>query len=153
MEVIDRVAPAPLIRSSGRDFWKSAQALSDMSESDRIKGIKAGFSVEVAEAAKRAFQMTSQDLGELLNVSVATYERRRRDAKPLDPAASERLDRIATVALLAKEVFESEQAAAEWLSSPNVALGGNSPVMHCETAIGAQQVRRILHALEWGGVA
>ncbi|MFA7669280.1 MAG: antitoxin Xre/MbcA/ParS toxin-binding domain-containing protein [Burkholderiaceae bacterium] len=124
-----------------------------MSESDRIKKIKAGYSVEVADAAKQAFQMTSQSLGELLNVSVATYERRRRDAKPLDSAASERLDRIATVALLAEDVFEDKQTASEWMSSPNTALAGNRPVMHCETAIGAQQVRRILHALEWGGVA
>lgn len=68
-------------------------------------------------------------------------------------AASERLDRISTVALLAEEVFEDKQAASEWMSSPNTALGGNTPIMHCDTAIGAQQVRRILHALEWGGVA
>jgi len=153
MEVIDRAAPTPLIRSSARDFWKIAHTLGDMSESDRIKKIKAGYSVEVADAAKQAFQMTSQSLGELLNVSVATYERRRRDAKPLDSAASERLDRIATVALLAEDVFEDKQTASEWMSSPNTALAGNRPVMHCETAIGAQQVRRILHALEWGGVA
>lgn len=153
MEVIDRppfASPRP--RSLGNDFWKIAHVLGRMSESDRIKKIKAGFSVDVADAAKQTFQMTSQGLGELLNVSVATYERRRRDAKPLDAAASERLDRIATVALLAENVFEDKQAASEWMSSPNAALKGIVPVMHCETAIGAQQVRRILHALEWGGV-
>ncbi len=153
MEVID---PPPIASSRTRslrnDFWKIAHVLGDMSESDRIKRIKAGFSVDVADAAKQTFQMTSKGLGELLNLSVATYERRRRDSKPLDAAASERLDRIATVALLAEEVFEGKQAASEWMSLPNTALGGSIPVMHCETAIGAQQVRRILHALEWGGV-
>ncbi|AEC18842.1 hypothetical protein PT7_0302 [Pusillimonas sp. T7-7] len=154
MEVIDRPPIAsPRTRSLGNDFWKIARVLGDMSESERIKWIKAGFSVDVADAAKHTFQMTSQGLGELLNLSVATYERRRRDSKPLDAAASERLDRIATVALLAEEVFEDKQAASEWMSSPNAALGESIPVMHCETAIGAQQVRRILHALEWGGVA
>lgn len=124
-----------------------------MSEHDRIKSIKAGFSVEVADAAKQTFQLTSQGLGDLLNLSVATYERRRKDAKPLDVAASERLDRIASVALRAEEIFEDKQVASEWMSSPNHALGGNTPLMHCETAIGAQQVRRILNAIEWGGVA
>lgn len=154
MKVIDRPPIAsPRTRSLGNDFWKIAHTLGDMSESDRIKKIKAGFSVDVADAAKQTFQMTSPRLAELLNLSVATYERRRRDSKPLDAAASERLDRIATVALLAEEMFENKQAASEWMSSSHPALAGSTPVMHCETAIGAQQVRRILHALEWGGVA
>lgn len=154
MEVIDHPPIAtPRIPGLGNDFWKIAHALGAMSESDRIKWIKAGFPVDVADAVKQTFQMTSQALGELLNLSVATYERRRRDSRPLDTAASERLDRIATVALLAEEVFEDKEAASEWLSSTNAALGGSIPVMHCETALGAQQVRRILHALEWGGVA
>jgi putative toxin-antitoxin system antitoxin component, TIGR02293 family len=134
------------------DFWKIARAMGKMTDSERIRSIKAGFSIGVADAAKQAFQMTSQNLGELLNISVATYERRRRDDKKLDPAASERLARIAQVALQAEEVFESAQAASEWMRTPNAALGGESPVMHCETDIGAQQVRRILASLEWGGV-
>lgn len=149
----DAQRQAPRAHSHNNDFWRLAHALADMSELDRIKSIKAGFSAEMADATKQAFQMTSQSLSALLNLSVATYERRRRDAKPLDPAASERLDRIASVALLAEEVFEDKRAASDWMSSPNQALGGHSPVMHCETEIGAQQVRRILNALEWGGVA
>lgn len=154
MNVIDRPqVVASRIPGPGNDFWKIAHALGNMSESDRIKRIKAGFSIDVADAAKQTFRMTTQGLGQLLNVSVATYERRRRDSRPLDAAASERLDRIAEVALLAEEVFEDKQAASEWMSSPNKALAGGTPVMHCDTAIGAQQVRRILHALEWGGVA
>ncbi|MFT0545806.1 antitoxin Xre/MbcA/ParS toxin-binding domain-containing protein [Allopusillimonas ginsengisoli] len=138
---------------AGLAFWKIAHALAAMTESDRIKSIKVGFTVEIADAAKQAFEMTNQSMSELLNLSVATYDRRRRDSKRLDSAASERLDRIVGVALLAEEVFEDKKAAAQWMASPNAALNGSSPVMHCETAIGAQQVRRILNALEWGGVA
>ena len=135
------------------DFWKIAQVRDKMSEFERISSIKSGLSVDIADAAKNAFQMSSQTLVALLNLSTATFERRRRDAKPLDPAASERLDRIVSVALLAKDVFEDKHAAAKWMASPNQALAGNTPLMHCETAIGAQQVRRILNALEWGGAA
>lgn len=65
----------------------------------------------------------------------------------------ESINRIQAVTLLAKEVFESEAAALFWMSSPNQALGGNSPVTHCKTAVSAQQVRRILNALEYGGAA
>lgn len=140
-------------RSVKPDFWKLAHNLGRMSELERINIIKTGFSVEVADAAKTTFHLTSNSLVSFLNLSVATFERRRRDAKPLDSGASERLDRIASVALLAEEVFEDKKAAAQWMSAPNNALAGNTPLMHCETAIGAQQVRRILNALEYGGVA
>lgn len=150
-----KASPAPKARSSDAPlaFWDIAHKITSMSELQRIASIKDGFSADVADSVKQAFQMTNQSMATLLNVSVATYERRLRDAKPLDAAASERLDRIAAVAMLAEGVFEDEKAAARWMSAPNAALGGKSPVMHCETAIGAQQVRRILNALEWGGVA
>lgn len=67
--------------------------------------------------------------------------------------ASERLDRLASVALLAEEVFEDKQAAADWMSEPNQSLGGRQPLSLCDTEIGANQVRRVLHAIEWGGAA
>lgn len=64
---------------------------------------------------------------------------------------SERLHRIAAVSCLAEEVFESSEAAAQWMERPNKALGGRTPTMLCETEVGAKQVRRVLQALEWGG--
>jgi len=135
------------------EFWKVAHLLEKMSESERIRSIKHGFAIDWADAARQAFRLPTQSMVELLNLSSATYERRRKDARPLNAAASERLERIASVALLAAKVFEDETAAADWMSRPNPALDGATPVMHCETDIGARQVRRVLNALEWGGVA
>jgi hypothetical protein len=62
-------------------------------------------------------------------------------------------DRIASVCHLAEEVFESKESAASWMSRPNKTLGGSTPIILCETEIGAKQVRRVLQALESGGVA
>ncbi|HBP30784.1 MAG TPA: antitoxin [Advenella kashmirensis] len=123
-----------------------------MSEGQRIQSIMTGLSVSWATAAKLTFGMSSTSIGRLLNLSLSTYERRKKDEKPLDSVASERLDRLASIAILAEDVFEDKQKAARWLAAPNDALGGNSPVMQCETEIGAKQVRRVLNALEWGGV-
>lgn len=133
-------------------FWKLAHARARMNETQRINSIMAGFDVSWATAAKSAFSMTPTHIGRLLNLSLSTYERRRKDDKPLDSVASERLDRLASIAIQAADVFESRDKAAEWLSSPNKALGGDSPIMRCETGIGANQVRRVLNAIEWGGV-
>ena len=57
------------------------------------------------------------------------------------------------VCQLAEEVFESRLAAADWMSRANRSLGGQAPIMLCETEIGAKQVRRVLNALDWGGAA
>lgn len=134
-------------------FWKLAGSRTVMTEGQRLAAIRTGFDVSWAEAAKLAFGMSAPNLGRLLNLSVSTFERHKKNDKPLDPVASERLDRLAMVAMLAKDVFETSGAAAQWMAAPNEALGGNTPVMLCETEIGAGQVRRVLHALEWGGAA
>ncbi|MNL59107.1 hypothetical protein D3C87_1828060 [compost metagenome] len=83
---------------------------------------------------------------------MSTLERRRREQRPLDCIASERIDRIAIICRLAEEVFDSRNVAATWMSKPNKTLGGVEPVMVCTTEIGGRQVRRVLQALEWGGV-
>lgn len=133
-------------------FWEVAHQHRSMSERDRVQSIKTGFSMDWAEAAKAAFQVTTDVMSRLLNLSTATYDRRRRDKKPLDIVGSERLDRIISIALLAEQVFEDQEAALQWVTTPNKALEGDAPLQHCDTEIGARQVRRILNALEWGGV-
>ena len=88
-----------------------------------------------------------------MNTSISALERRRRDVKNLNLVASERLDRIAFVCHLATDVFEDKQAAIDWLSRSNEILGDQPPIMLCETEIGVKQIRRVLHAMEWGGAA
>lgn len=145
---------APVARSdSATRFWDFAYDLGGRSESERVTIIKRGFKADWADAIKREFELQPYALVHLLSMSATTYERRRRDHKPLDITASERLDRIADIALAAESVFEDKDAASQWMSTPNQALAGDSPIMRCETEIGARQVRRILNALEWGGVA
>ena len=61
-------------------------------------------------------------------------------------------EQLATVRKLAQAVFENHDAAQEWLVTPNKALNGSTPLALCATAKGAQQVRRVLNAIEFGGV-
>lgn len=76
----------------------------------------------------------------------------KKETKPLKPYTFQRLDRAASIARMAEDVFESKEIAASWLATPNEALGGASPARQCETEQGAQQVRRVLNAIECGGV-
>lgn len=63
------------------------------------------------------------------------------------------VERLIEVVLFAESVFEDRQVVAQWLLEPNHALDGAIPAFHCETEIGAQNVRRILRSIETGGVA
>lgn len=134
-------------------FWDFSDARDGLSESERLGQIRAGFSASLFQAIRITFGLPERSLEILLNASISTLERRRREDKNLDLVASERLDRIGSVCHLAEDVFESREEAVNWMSRPNRALGGQEPVMLCETEIGARQVRRVLNAIEWGGAA
>lgn len=142
------------LRSDGeKAFWAFANRHYELRESERLVQIKKGFPAQLFQAMRLTFNLQQEMVAALFNGSASTFERRIREDQSLDIVSSERLDRIATVSNLAHEVFEDQDAAAKWMSAPNKALGGTAPILLCETEIGAKQVRRVLHALEWGGVA
>jgi putative toxin-antitoxin system antitoxin component (TIGR02293 family) len=134
-------------------FWRFSSDREPLTESERLYQVKVGFPADLIQVLRLVFNLQDCQLETLFNASKSTLERRRREQKNLDPVASERVDRIATFSHLAERVFESQAAAAHWMTTPNKALGGTAPIMLCETEIGAKQVRRILQALEWGGPA
>jgi putative toxin-antitoxin system antitoxin component (TIGR02293 family) len=73
-----------------------------------------------------------------------------RQEGPLEPAVSERLDRLLEAIGLALGVFEDPLTTESWLKAPHPLLHQVSPLQHCRTAIGAAQVRRLLQAMEQG---
>lgn len=135
------------------EFWAFSSDRDLLKDSERLLQIKEGFSAHLFRAVRMTFDLQENCLETLLNMSISTLRRRASEQKRLNSVASERLDRIAVVCLLAEEAFESREAATRWMSKPNKALGEGTPVMLCETEIGSKQVRRVLRTLEWGGVA
>jgi putative toxin-antitoxin system antitoxin component (TIGR02293 family) len=123
------------------------------SEQERIVRIIEGYPADHLVTVRSALTLTATLAEQLFAVSQSTLLRRLKDRQRLSSVTSERLDRLASVAHLAQEVFENRDRALSWLSSPNIALGSQPPIMLCETELGANQVRRVLHALEWGGAA
>lgn len=79
-------------------------------------------------------------------VPKATLHRRRHR---LSPEESERLERLARVAALAEQVWESPALAHEFLTSPQPQLGGERPVDLARTDLGARQVEQLLMKLEY----
>lgn len=132
-------------------FWELSVQIHKQTEAERLQQIKVGMPGELVMATSATFNLVEDHLVLLFNASLPTLKRRQHQNKLLDSVASERLDRIAFMCQQALLVFESRETVASWMSVPNAACGHSAPVLLCVTEIGAQQVRRVLHALEWGG--
>ena len=101
-------------------------------------------------ALREHLHLRIAELESLLAMSEATLARRVRQEGPLEPAVSERLDRLLEAIGLALSVFEDSATTETWLKAPHPLLHQVSPLQNCRTAIGAAQVRRRLKAMEQG---
>ena len=68
----------------------------------------------------------------------------------LSPTESDMLVRAANVVSRAIEVLETEERAAHWLHSSNVALGGEVPASLLDTSAGEHFVLDLLERIEYG---
>jgi putative toxin-antitoxin system antitoxin component (TIGR02293 family) len=102
-------------------FWDFSTNRVSLEDSERLLQIKAGFSSQLLQTVRIVFELQEHSLEQLLDSSISTLKRRSREQKPLNAIASERLDRVAVVCLLAEKVFQKRNTAACWMSKPNYA--------------------------------
>ena len=131
-------------------FWQCAVDQAELSEKQRLEAIEQGWSSRWLVDLREHLHLRLAELESLLAMSDATLARRVRQEGPLEPAVSERLDRLLEAIGLALSVFEDPLTTETWLKAPHPLLHQVSPLQHCRTAIGAAQVRRLLQAMEQG---
>jgi putative toxin-antitoxin system antitoxin component (TIGR02293 family) len=91
------------------------------------------------------------DVWRAVGLSVRTVQRRRSSpGKPLSVEQSGRAWKFAEVLAKATEVFGSQKAGEEWLSTPAVALVGQKPIELLSTPVGTEMVERLLGRIEFG---
>lgn len=116
---------------------------------DVVARIRRGMSMAEFRSLAEWLDMTDEKLAPLLGVSRATFHRRRQ-AGHLETPESERIVRFSRLMRRAVEVLGSEEAAREWLKSPAVAFGGETPLSFADTEVGAREVEYLLGRLEHG---
>ncbi len=134
------------------DFPAITRSVQTMSDEVQVGVIRHGLSANLARSLGQTFDISVGELSKVLLVSESTLTRKSRDNALLDPSTTERVLRIAAITALAIEVFEDEAKATAWMKRANVALGGQAPLSLCDNDISAAQVRRVLRAIEYGGV-
>ena len=123
------------------------------SPTDFDKIIRDGLPWEAASHAKASLSLTDGELSALLDISARTLSRLRKSGSRLSTAASDRLFRVANIFSFAKKVFESEQAALEWLHNEQVGLGGRVPFEMIITEAGTREVEDLLGRIEYGVIS
>jgi putative toxin-antitoxin system antitoxin component (TIGR02293 family) len=138
--------------TSARSFSKWGDTVRKMPPAKRIEMIRDGVKVTLLVGAGEYYGLSQSKLSKLLGVSDATISRKIKSGGKLGPMESERLARIALIESEAEAVFGSADLAKRWMLEPNVALG-EAPLSFLDTDTGADEVRKILAAIAYGGVA
>jgi putative toxin-antitoxin system antitoxin component (TIGR02293 family) len=111
--------------------------------------VRKGLPYAALEALVRVLAVRSGEVTRLLGVAPRTLARRK-VARRLAPAESDRLYRLAYVTLLAADVLGSLDKAKGWLTQPNRALAGTPPLRLLDTEIGERQVEEVLERINHG---
>jgi putative toxin-antitoxin system antitoxin component (TIGR02293 family) len=117
----------------------------------KIALIRSGVAARVVDDMVEYLDVPKHVIFGVLHTPESTAHKLIKDNRRLDSAASERVVRVADITRMAEETFGRQEAAAQWLKSPNLALGGATPLSMLDTEPGAGEVRRILSSINYGG--
>lgn len=128
----------------------SGQVMSEtFTPSQLVEVLRAGLPVQELNDLQATLAVPMEKLVPMLGISRATLHRRKAEGR-LDQAESDRVVRYARLMGRAVEVLESEDTARQWLTSPQVGLGGAVPLEYAETEVGAREVEELLGRIEYG---
>lgn len=116
---------------------------------DWISAIRRGFPSLVLDSFAANLGATNSELGEIIGLSARALAGRKRK-NYLSPHESERLLRAAKTVARAEDVLGDLANGFAWLKTPNISLGGVTPVSLIDTEIGSELVADVLGRIEHG---
>ena len=117
---------------------------------DLLRAVKKGLSYRTFERFRRNTSLSFERVTDLIDIPRRTMTRRKRDGRFL-PDESDRLLRASRLFGKTLELFEGDRdAATEWLTTAQPALGGTIPLDLARTDVGAREVERLVGRLEHG---
>ncbi|MET0267471.1 MAG: antitoxin Xre/MbcA/ParS toxin-binding domain-containing protein [Duganella sp.] len=116
-----------------------------------IAAIRAGFPASLLKDTGVYFDVPAQRIRAIVRLPETTAHTLTKRGALMDPAASERLWRLADLMHLASAVFDDADAAKAWLRTPNLTFNDAAPMDYLDTEPGAMAVRQVLNAIATGG--
>lgn len=137
-------------QASGNFSYVKLVGLEPRTFSEVREAVEDGLPFAALERLRKALHLGLGEIAELIGVPERTLLRRR-EAGRLERDESDRLLRAARVFSQAVALFEGDtDGARSWLSRPQPALAGMTPLAAAETEVGAREVERLIGRLEHG---
>lgn len=100
------------------------------------------------KGVQKVFGLDNKRISKILGTTEKSLAKMKENGQLLSVKISVKLQKIAWLAIIAKEVFESEKAAIEWLSRPQSGLGEKIPIDLCKTEKGMREVVNLLNRID-----
>jgi len=124
--------------------------LADRLPNEQIAALERGLpSASLAQIAGM-LNLPKQTIIAALRLAQRTITLREKTRKPFTLEESERLLRVLRLHRLARQVFTTNEAVAQWLSAPDRSLGMKSPLEMLATDVGAAKVENLAQAMMHG---
>lgn len=133
----------------GLGFASTAGVSTVQTPTQLINQVRRGLDVSELDELQKALDVSIDQLAPMLGISAATLHRRR-SGTTLETAESDRVVRFARLFGRAREVFETPENARLWLKSPQIGLGGETPLEYAQTESGAREVEDLLGRIQYG---
>jgi putative toxin-antitoxin system antitoxin component (TIGR02293 family) len=112
--------------------------------------VREGLSYRVWDQFLRNTGFDKETAAHLVGMAPRTLARRKEEAR-LHPEESDRLIRAARIFSRALDLFGGDVASARgWLSRPQPALGGATPLDYAASELGSREVENLIGRLEYG---
>jgi putative toxin-antitoxin system antitoxin component (TIGR02293 family) len=114
---------------------------------DMERAVEKGLPLAALKYVVRHFPPRQKTRVQQIVMPRSTLQRREGEGR-LRPAESERLERIARLATLAEQVWESAEEAQRFLTTPHPQLDNQAPLDLAATDLGTRRVETLLWKLE-----
>jgi putative toxin-antitoxin system antitoxin component (TIGR02293 family) len=128
----------------------SVFALADKPPTEQIVAIQRGLPGSALRQIVEVLGVSQKLIIRALGFAPRTVALRASRKQAFSPAESERLFRVVRLRKLGREVFSTDEAVAQWMTTPDRSLGGKAPLEMLTTDLGAARVENLLRAMAHG---
>lgn len=140
-------------KSGGPHAYVTLLGIKAFESPELLQKIEAGLPYKAFERLQKNFDLSADELAELVQIKSRTLARRRESGRPTSEE-SDRLLRACRVFAKALILFDGDRdGAREWLATPTAALAGRTPQDVACTDTGARDVEDAIGKLEHGAFA
>jgi putative toxin-antitoxin system antitoxin component (TIGR02293 family) len=128
----------------------STLTLADKSVTEQIAAIKRGLPSSTLREIVGLMGLSQRTIVKALGFASRTIALRVSRRQPFSASESERLFRVIRIRKLAREVFATDDAVTQWMTAPDKALAGRTPLEMLATDLGTAKVDNLLRAMIHG---